>query len=202
MDISGIIEQRFDNIFPKGEDRKIEPVGILIHSIAKELEGKPAWEWLEDKYNEIYSSAHFFVGRDFIIQCIPTNIRANHAGVSEHLGLTNLNKHYIGIEVLANFTYKDWKDYARFNKVINLSGNWQTDIDQPVYYMDQLILTNALVNHLLSTIPTIEPSRIERHSVVSPDSLRGTGKGKQDPGKAFPWSTFKKNIIIPPERKI
>ena len=41
----------------------------------------------------------------------------------------------------------------------------------------------------------IPASRVVRHSDVSGDHVRGKGKGKTDPGKAFNWKAFQKALV-------
>ena len=41
----------------------------------------------------------------------------------------------------------------------------------------------------------IPASRVVRHSDVSGDHVRGKGKGKIDPGKAFNWKAFQKALV-------
>jgi N-acetyl-anhydromuramyl-L-alanine amidase AmpD len=41
----------------------------------------------------------------------------------------------------------------------------------------------------------IPASRVVRHSDVSGDHVRGKGKGKTDPGSAFDWDKFQKQLV-------
>ncbi len=189
------IVQQFDNKLPQhNRALRRQPVGIVIHSIARTIEGLLAPDWLESVYDQIHSSAHFFIDLDgTIYQRVPVTWRANHAGKSEHLGLSGLNDDYLSAEFMANFDSRGYVDYKAFCDFIDRDQNWKGG--NQVYTMSQLIAGNQLVNWLMKEIPTIEYDRIERHSIVSPDSLRGPGEGKIDPGKAFPWEVFKKSIV-------
>lgn len=188
-----IISQLNNNLPQAGRELKNSVTGITIHSIAKTIEGLFAPDWLEKNYDLLQSSAHFFIDIDGkIYQRVPITWRANHAGKSEWDGITGLNFHNIGIEFMANFDSRGSVDYKRFEKFIDREKNWM-DGDF-VYSSKQLIAGSELIAWLMKEIPTIQTGRIERHSIVSPDSLRGAGEGKHDPGNAFPWETLKKNF--------
>jgi N-acetyl-anhydromuramyl-L-alanine amidase AmpD len=112
---------------------------------------------------------------------IASPAKAFHAGKSLHEGLSGLNSHYLGIELLVPGV----NDYASFNKKINQKGTYsQAQFDTTVevfkYWMKQY---------------NIPVSRVVRHSDVSGDHVRGKGKGKTDPGSAFRWDDFKKALV-------
>lgn len=81
----------------------IKPEAIVIHSTAGG-DAVGSSKWLSAK-DDVKVSAHFVVCRTGeIIQLVPTNIKAFHAGVSEYNGRKWLNNWSVGIE-LANWGY-------------------------------------------------------------------------------------------------
>jgi N-acetylmuramoyl-L-alanine amidase len=106
-------------------------------------------------------SAHYLVFEDArIVQCVPEDRRAWHAGVSAWNGLTDINTHSIGIEI-ANpgheFGYTDFPS-AQIDAVIALCRD-------------------IVDRH------GIRADRVLGHSDVAPAR-------KLDPGEKFPWRTL------------
>ncbi|MBO6789532.1 MAG: N-acetylmuramoyl-L-alanine amidase [Dinoroseobacter sp.] len=78
---------------------KIEPELIVLHDTAGRLEKGNSVGWLRD--NPGKASAHFVIERDGeVIQLVPTNRRANHAGRSQYHGKEWCNGFSIGIEIV------------------------------------------------------------------------------------------------------
>lgn len=103
-------------------------------------------------------SAHYVVFEDGrIVQCVPENRRAWHAGVSHWDGIADINSHSIGIEI-AN------------------AGHDHGYPDFPAAQIDAVVALcrDIAVRH------RIDAKRVLGHSDVAP--LR-----KQDPGEKFPW---------------
>jgi len=107
--------------------------------------------------------------------------KAFHAGKSLHEGLSGLNSHYLGFELLVPGEH----DFASFNKAINTPGTY-TDAQ-----FDKAV---AVCKHWMKQY-NIPASRVVRHSDVSGDHVRGKGKGKSDPGDAWRWSDFKAALV-------
>ena len=137
--------------------------------------------YAKDFLKKLGLSVHGFIKPDGVYdKMIETPGKAFHAGKSLHEGLSGLNSHYLGVELLVPGT----NDFAQFSKKINTPGTYsQAQFDTTVkvfkFWMDKF---------------NILASRVVRHSDVSGDAVRGKGKGKTDPGNAFDWETFQKAL--------
>jgi len=78
----------------------IKPLYLIIHyDASSSAEGAISWMTTKRKTGNV--SAHLHIDRKGnIVQMVPFNISAWHAGVSEWKGLVGLNSHSIGIELL------------------------------------------------------------------------------------------------------
>ncbi|WP_322895196.1 MULTISPECIES: N-acetylmuramoyl-L-alanine amidase [unclassified Yoonia] len=77
----------------------IAPTVVVIHDTASRLEPGNAARYLQD--NDAKVSVHFVLERDGkVVQQVPTNRRANHAGKSTFHGTDNVNGFSIGIELV------------------------------------------------------------------------------------------------------
>ena len=140
------------------------------------------WEgktlYAKDFLKKLRLSVHGFIKPDGTYdKMIETPGKAFHAGKSLHEGLSGLNSHFLGVELLVEGV----NDYAGFNKKINTPGTYsQAQFDQTVkvfkFWMDKY---NIPVNNVV------------RHSDCSGDHVRGKNKGKTDPGSALDWDAFK-----------
>jgi len=103
-------------------------------------------------------STHYFVYEDGrLVQCVPEERRAWHAGESSWAGMDDINSRSVGIEIVNpghGLGYADFPD-AQIATVIALVGD-------------------------IAVRQRIAPHRILAHSDVAP--VR-----KQDPGEKFPW---------------
>jgi len=160
----------------------IQPKGIILHSMSEYLmwEGKKLYA--KDFLKELRLSVHGFITPDgkYDKMIISPN-KAFHAGKSLHEGLSGLNSHYLGVELLVPGV----NDYNSFSKKIKQKGTYSqaqfdTTLEVFKYWMKQF---------------NIPASRVVRHSDVSGDNVRGKGKGKTDPGPAFDWEQFKKQLV-------
>lgn len=121
-------------------------------------------------------SVHAFIDvNGLIILGQPTNKAAYHAGISEHLGLRNLNNYYLSIELL-------------IEGVSNVEELYETMNTGNPYTGDQYKALAYLCNAWIRQYPTINKERITGHSTVSPGR-------KQDPGRAFKWELLKSMIV-------
>lgn len=78
----------------------ITPELIVLHDTAGRLEKGSSVAWFRSK--QCQTSAHFVVERDGdIVQMVPTDRRAFHAGVSQWRGRTYCNSFAIGIEIVS-----------------------------------------------------------------------------------------------------
>ncbi len=104
-------------------------------------------------------SAHYVVFEDGrIVQCVPEERRAWHAGLASWAGETDINSRSIGIEIVNpghEFGYRDFP-------------------------LRQVAAVISLCKSILTRRGRIAPERVLAHSDVAPDR-------KQDPGERFPW---------------
>ena len=144
------------------------------------------WEgktlYAKDFLKELGLSVHGFIKPDGTYdKMIETPGKAFHAGKSLHEGISGLNSHFLGVELLVPGV----NNYAEFNKKINTPGTYsQAQFDQTVkvfkFWMNKY---NIPVNNVV------------RHSDCSGDHVRGKNKGKTDPGSALDWEAFKSALL-------
>jgi len=140
------------------------------------------WEgktlYAKDFLKKLGLSVHGFIKPDGTYdKMIETPGKAFHAGKSLHEGISGLNSHFLGVELLVPGV----NNYAEFNKKINTPGTYsQAQFDQTVkvfrFWMNKY---NIPINNVV------------RHSDCSGDHVRGKNKGKTDPGSALDWEAFK-----------
>ena len=160
----------------------IRPKGIIVHSMSEYLMWKGKKLYAKDFLKELGLSVHGFIQPDGTYdKMVASPGKAFHAGKSLHEGVSGLNSHYLGIELLVPGV----NDYGSFSKKINQKGTYSkaqfdTTVEVFKYWMKQY---------------NIPASKVVRHSDVSGDHVRGKGKGKTDPGSAFDWTAFKKALV-------
>lgn len=150
------------------------PDGAAIELVILHYTGMPSGEgalaWLCDPRSQV--SSHYFVHADGrLVQMVPEDRRAWHAGVSDWHGKADINSRSIGIEI-ENPGHEH--GYAEF--------------PQP-----QVAAVIALL-HSIVVRRSISPQAILAHSDVAP--LR-----KQDPGEKFPWNQLAEaglGLWVPP----
>ncbi len=143
---------------PNHDERKVgrAPDMILLH-----YTGMPSGEAALQRLCAADSkvSAHYVVfesGR--IVQCVPEERRAWHAGVSSWAGETDINSCSIGIEIVNpghEFGYRDFP-------------------------LRQVAAVISLCKSIVTRRGPISSDRVLAHSDVAPQR-------KQDPGERFPW---------------
>lgn len=131
-------------------------------------------------------------GNPVLIECQEDDKVAYHAGKSQHGSLTNLNYHYLGVELLVNkqpymstLHSKNITDpHAQLKFIIN-NIDWV-----------QARVFDVLVDwcHEKMVKYDIPIENVVQHSDVSGDNVRGKGKGKFDAGKAFNQYIFYKRL--------
>jgi len=142
---------------PNFDDRTGGPPDVLLLHYTGMKTGDAALERLTSAESKV--SSHYVVfenGR--IVQCVPEDKRAWHAGVSSWSGETDINSRSIGIEIVNpghEFGYADFP-------------------------LKQIAAVITLAKSILSRHPAIVPERVLAHSDVAPAR-------KQDPGERFPW---------------
>lgn len=142
---------------PNFDDRKGGPPDILLLHYTGMTTGNAALARLTAAESKV--SAHYVVFEDGrIVQCVPEDKRAWHAGVSSWAGETDINSRSVGIEIVNpghEFGYTDFP-------------------------LRQIAAVISLSKSILNRHPAIVPERVLAHSDVAPSR-------KQDPGEKFPW---------------
>ena len=134
------------------------PDMIVLHYTGM-ADSEAALELLRARGSDV--STHYFVFEDGrIIQMVPENRRAWHAGVASWAGETDINSCSIGIEI----------------------ANPGHDHGYPDFPKRQIAAVTALCRSI-QTRNTITPVRVVAPSDVAPAR-------KQDPGEKFPWRTL------------
>jgi len=140
-------------------------------------------------------SAHLIIGRDqTIIQMVPFNLIAWHAGKSEYKGRIGFNNYSIGIEIdnagiltKSGDTYRAWfgTEYQESDVIQAIHRNEK----DPRYwhaYTDWQLETVDQISTLL--IQTYGIKQILGHEEIAPDR-------KWDPGPAFPLDKMRTNLL-------
>ena len=141
---------------PNHDERKLAVDMILLHYTGMQS-GEAALQWLCTPASKV--SSHYVVFEDGrIVQCVPEERRAWHAGLSSWARETDINSCSVGIEIVNpghEFGYRNFP-------------------------LRQISAVIALCRSIRSRHGPIRPDRILAHSDVAP--MR-----KQDPGEKFPW---------------
>lgn len=136
-------------------------------------------------------SAHLVISRDGgIIQILPFDTMAWHAGESEYEGRTNLNRYSIGIEVdnAGELHRRNGKFYSWFNKEY-MPDEVYTDCvnGRACYWHNYTMQQFETLLHVCRLLISEYPIRqVLRHSDVTTRKL--------DPGPAFPFEEFKERL--------
>lgn len=152
-------------------DRKITPVGIIIHYVSARYTA-PDSPYDPDEIiailREYGLGYHDLIARDgTVIELVPAPLRAWHAGVSEWHGRGDCNSWTLGI-ALAGMYDEPFTD-AQYDALAQRTGQY------------------------VGRFP-IRPENIAGHEHVAPDSVRGEGDGKSDPGPSFDWPRYRYDI--------
>jgi len=159
----------------------IKPKGIIVHSMAEYLKMPEGPMKAHDFLKSVKLSVHGFIHPDGTYEkMVSSPGKAYHAGKSEWNGLQHLNSHYLGFELLVQGEH----DFGTFSKAIEEEGTYteeqfKTSVETVKWWMNEY---------------DIPADNVVRHSDCSGDDVRGKGKGKTDPGSAFDWERFKKEI--------
>lgn len=148
----------------KGKNERIQ--FIIIHYTAGSNEAS-----IKELISE-RASSHYLIpsGKDEkIYNLVPENERAWHAGVSSFRGRTNINDTSIGIEIVNEGIYKEYRNYPTYNTY-----------DHYVEYEKMQIEKVAQLVKDLSLRYKIPARNILAHSDIAPSR-------KKDPGAKFPW---------------
>jgi N-acetylmuramoyl-L-alanine amidase len=140
------------------------PDMILLHYTGMQT-GEAALQRLTTAASKV--SAHYVVfenGR--IVQCVPEERRAWHAGESVWAGDTDVNSRSIGIEIV----------------------NPGHEFDYPDYPLRQIAAVISTCKSIIARRGPINADRILAHSDVAPAR-------KQDPGEKFPWGLLSESGV-------
>ena len=157
-----------------------EPIsGMIVHSIGEWVVAADGGKHYAPKFLEtIGLSVHSFITPDgTIIQSAMDSRVTYHAGKSRFEELSNLNRYFLGCE----FMVEGVQTYGSFLEAIK-SPNCYSEQQYRAggYWFARKSLYNL----------GIDGHTIVGHSEVSPDAVRGPGKGKRDPGAGFDWDRF------------
>lgn len=154
-------------------------LGMIVHSMGEWIVGADGKKHYAPEFlDTLRLSVHSMITPGgMVLQTAADNRITYHAGVSEFQGRTNLNKFFLGCEFLVQGTHT----YGSFLRAIGEQGCYT---EQQYRAGGYWYARKALLN------PGINPATIVAHSAVSSDLVRGTGKGKRDPGVGFDWSRF------------
>lgn len=175
---------------------EITPSIVILHDTAGRLEKGNSARYLAD--NNAQVSVHFVVELDgTVIQQVPTNRRANHAGKSSFNGRSNCNDFAIGIEIVnpgrmtrigPTQAVAWWGqqfatglfDIREVTTPEHGHGLWMN------YPESQITAVVALLEALFSGVPTL--TDITTHWYVSPGR-------KVDPNPLFPLDQVRSRIF-------
>jgi N-acetylmuramoyl-L-alanine amidase len=132
------------------------PDMILLHYTGMQS-GEAALERLTSAESKV--SSHYVVFEDGrIVQCVPEDMRAWHAGASYWAGETDINSRSIGVEIVNPGHEFGYTEFPR----------------------RQIAAVIALCKGIIARRGPIHADRVLAHSDVAPSR-------KQDPGEKFPW---------------
>jgi N-acetylmuramoyl-L-alanine amidase len=175
-----------------GQSRLIVPSYVIIHYTAdSSMEG--AIDWFKNPVAE--ASAHLVIGRDGrIVQMVPFNQRAWHAGNSSWGNIVGLNSYSVGIELVnAGKLVKKQGNYVNWaghvipeDEVIQaIHKNETSPCFWHEYTQAQFDAAIEVSKALVSTYSILE---ILGHDDIAPGR-------KTDPGPAFPMSAFTSRVF-------
>jgi len=160
----------------------IVPKGIIVHSMAEYLKMPEGPMKAHDFLKSVKLSVHGFIHPDGTYEkMVESPGKAFHAGKSKWGDLENLNSHFLGFELLVPGEH----DFGTFSKAIETEGT----------YTEEQFKTAVEVTKWWIKEYNIPLENVVRHSDCSGDDVRGKGQGKTDPGSAFDWERFKKELV-------
>ena len=153
------------------------PVGIIVHSMTEFIDWEGETITARQLLQKLSLSVHALIHPDGTIEeVINSNSKAAHAGKSLHKGLSGLNSYFLGYEILV----PGKNDFGSFSK----------KIQEPGCYTDEQMVAAVKLTRDWMNEYGISKKDVVRHSDVSGDDVRGSGKGKTDPGAGFDWDGF------------
>lgn len=154
-------------------DERTAPVSILVLHYTGMKDAASAIERLSNPDAKV--SCHYLIAEDgTIVRMVPEEKRAWHAGRSYWRGITDLNSHSIGIEIVNpghEFGYRPFPE---------------AQIDALIPLMQQIMLRYKITR-----------GNVVGHSDIAPTR-------KEDPGELFPWERLAKlRLALPsPTKKL
>jgi N-acetylmuramoyl-L-alanine amidase len=151
---------------PNFDERKDDrpPDMIVLHYTGMQT-GAVALQRLTTAASKV--SAHYVVFEDGrIVQCVPEERRAWHAGESSWAGENDINSRSIGIEIVNAGHELGYSDFP----------------------LRQIAATISLCKSIITRRGPISADRILAHSDVAPAR-------KQDPGEKFPWGLLSESGV-------
>jgi N-acetylmuramoyl-L-alanine amidase len=149
--------------FDARKDNRV-PDMILLHYTGMQT-GEAALQRLTAAQSKV--SAHYVVFEDGkIVQCVPEEWRAWHAGEASWAGEADINSCSIGIEIV----------------------NPGQEFGYPDFPLRQIAAVIALCRSIITRRGPISADRILGHSDVAPAR-------KQDPGEKFPWGLLSESGV-------
>lgn len=177
---------------PNMGDALLKPSLLVMHYTA----GGSAQEsinWLANKMAK--ASAHLVIGRDgSVVQMVPFDRVAWHAGISQWKGVRGLNYKSIGIEMdnAGKLTRKgnNWATYTgklvpSADVIVLKHRNESTTAGWAKYPEEQIRAAEAVARALVRAYGLRE---IVGHDDIAPAR-------KTDPGPAFPMDEFRRNVL-------
>jgi N-acetylmuramoyl-L-alanine amidase len=189
----------------------IDPDFLVIHYTATD-DSLSAVNWfMNTSSNMDRIAAHIVLDPDgTIIQMVPFNQRANHAGASSWNGVDFFNSHSVGIEIVnpgfaektsnggyrrpigkdkntGNPIYKSYPAGSPFVKTFHKHKFW-TAKDNLHWHLFPAAQLKSLYTLSKTIFETYQMVNALGHDDISPAR-------KPDPGPAFPWDEFKTKVF-------
>lgn len=171
----------------------ISPIYLIIHYTAGTT-ASGAVSWFQNKDSQ--ASAHLVIDRDgSIIQMVPFNCRAWHAGKSKWGNLENMNQYSIGIELVnagklrknSADQWVSWSNTIIPNAEVTVSRHKDESSEAGWHeYTEIQLETVTKVSMVLHK--TYNFTDILGHDDVSPGR-------KVDPGPLFPMNSFRSSAL-------
>ena len=181
-----------ESLNTNGKTQIISPSYLIIHYTAdSSIDG--AISWFKDPAAE--ASAHLVIGRDGrIVQMVPFNQRAWHAGKSQWGAIVGLNSYSIGIELVnagklvkKQGSFINWAGHIiPDDEVIEATHKNET---APAFWHEySKPQIDAAIAVSKALVPEYSILEILGHDDIAP-------KRKSDPGPAFPTTAFTARVF-------
>ena len=175
-----------------GPSNHISPSFLIIHYTAgSKIDG--ALSHFRNRSAE--ASAHIIIGRDGrVVQMVPFNQKAWHAGNSHWGNITGLNRFSIGIELVnagklmkKDTNYVTWSDHVIPNEEV-IQATHKHETSPAFWHQYTQAQFDAAVEVSKAIIPMYSIMEILGHDDIAPGR-------KTDPGPAFPMTAFISSVF-------